>query len=192
MAPEAWDEDGHLLVRARTDPRAFAEYYRRNRDPLLAWLYREVMCPEVAADLAAETFATALEQLERFSPQRGTGRAWLWGIARVQLRRWWRRGAVARRAQVRMGLPQLVLDDEAIAHIEQLLDLQPLREALREALMGLSPLERSAVELRVIKELPYDEVASRLGCAPGAARVRVSRGLARLRKSLMREDEVFG
>ncbi len=167
------------------DPSAFGEFYRRNRDPILAWFYGHVLCPEVAADLAAETFATALEKLARFSPQRGTGRAWLWGIAGVQLHRWWRRGAVGKRAQIRMGIPQFVIDDEAVAHIEQLLDTQSIRTMLGEALMRLSEAERSAVELRVIKELSYNEIASRLGCSPGAVRVRVSRGLARLRESLL-------
>lgn len=183
------DEDGDLLIRARIDSTAFGEFYRRNRDPLLAWLYREVMCPEVAADLAAETFATALEKLERFSPQRGTGRAWLWGIAGIQLRRWWRRGAVANRAQRRLGIPPLVVDDEAVAHIERLVDLEPAREALGEALTTLSQAERNAVELRVIKELSYDETATALGCTTGAARVRVSRGLAKLRENLTQERE---
>jgi RNA polymerase sigma-70 factor (ECF subfamily) len=39
-----------------------------------------------------------------------------------------------------------------------------------------------AVRLRVIDELEYDEVAAALGTTPGAARVRVHRGLAALRK----------
>jgi RNA polymerase sigma-70 factor (ECF subfamily) len=39
-----------------------------------------------------------------------------------------------------------------------------------------------AVRLRVIDELEYDEVAAVLGTTTGAARVRVHRGLAALRK----------
>jgi DNA-directed RNA polymerase specialized sigma24 family protein len=36
----------------------------------------------------------------------------------------------------------------------------------------------------VVDELPYDEVARRLGCSEGAARVRVSRALTRLAETL--------
>ena len=43
-----------------------------------------------------------------------------------------------------------------------------------------------AVRLRVVEELSYDEVAETLGTTPGAARVRVHRGLAALRKERTR------
>ena len=48
------------------------------------------------------------------------------------------------------------------------------------ALEQLSPLIREAVLLRVGADLPYSEVAARLGVEPVTARVRVSRGLAQL------------
>jgi DNA-directed RNA polymerase specialized sigma24 family protein len=44
----------------------------------------------------------------------------------------------------------------------------------------MSPSERDAVELRVVAELEYAEIAGRLNCTEIAARVRVHRGLARL------------
>jgi RNA polymerase sigma-70 factor (ECF subfamily) len=44
--------------------------------------------------------------------------------------------------------------------------------------------ERDAVELRVIDGLPYDAVAAGLSTTEGAARVRVARGLGRLRQRL--------
>jgi RNA polymerase sigma-70 factor (ECF subfamily) len=40
--------------------------------------------------------------------------------------------------------------------------------------------ERRAVELRVVEELPYDDVAAALEIHPEAARTRVSRGLRAL------------
>jgi RNA polymerase sigma-70 factor (ECF subfamily) len=43
-----------------------------------------------------------------------------------------------------------------------------------------------AVRLRVLDELEYDEIARELGTTPGAARVRVHRGLAALRKERTR------
>ena len=44
----------------------------------------------------------------------------------------------------------------------------------------MTATEREAVELRVVDELEYREIASRLGCTEGSARTRVHRGLARL------------
>jgi DNA-directed RNA polymerase specialized sigma24 family protein len=48
--------------------------------------------------------------------------------------------------------------------------------------------ERHAVELRVIDGLPYDAVAAGLSTSEGAARVRVARGLGRLRQRLIGDE----
>ncbi len=48
--------------------------------------------------------------------------------------------------------------------------------------------ERRAVELRVVEERPYPEVAEILDIRPAAARLRVSRGLRRLRSKLSEEE----
>ena len=44
----------------------------------------------------------------------------------------------------------------------------------------LTPSTREAVRLRVVDELPYRDLAQRLGISETAARVRVSRGLSAL------------
>ena len=54
-----------------------------------------------------------------------------------------------------------------------------------EAAFDALPLsQRQAVELRVLADLSYEETAAGLGCSPGAARIRVSRGLTALRNAL--------
>jgi len=50
------------------------------------------------------------------------------------------------------------------------------------ALDGLSSLERSAVEARVLEERDYGDIANDLSCSEAVVRQRVSRGLARLRR----------
>ena len=41
-------------------------------------------------------------------------------------------------------------------------------------------IKRRALELRVVQQLDYDEVAGALGCSQNAARLRVSRALRAL------------
>ena len=57
---------------------------------------------------------------------------------------------------------------------------------LGQALERLPRQTRATVELRIVAELDYDEIARRLECSPAAARTRVHRGLAQLHK-LMEE-----
>jgi DNA-directed RNA polymerase specialized sigma24 family protein len=47
--------------------------------------------------------------------------------------------------------------------------------------------DREAVELRVVGELPYAEIAARLDCTENTARQRVHRGLARLNNLMQME-----
>lgn len=174
--------DAELIVASRQDPRAFRELYDRWAEPLLAYFMRRVLNPEVAADLLAETFAAAYEHRGRFRDVGRPGGAWLYGIASKQLAHYFRRWKVEMRTAQRLGLARPALDQESAGLIAALIDNDEHRASVRAALDQLSGGEREAVELRVISELDYHEIAERLGCTPAAARTRVHRGLARLSK----------
>jgi RNA polymerase sigma factor (sigma-70 family) len=179
--------DAELILASREDPRAFRELYDRWAERLLAYFYRRVLDAEVAADLLAETFAVAYERRRRFRDVGRPGGAWLYGIAAKELSHWFRRQEVERRAVRRLGIEVPALDEESVARIEALVDAEEHRAALTVALGRMTGGEREAVELRVVAELGYDELASRLDCSEGAARRRVHRGLARL-NSLMQDN----
>jgi RNA polymerase sigma-70 factor (ECF subfamily) len=177
--------DAELIVASRRDPRAFRELYDRWADKLLAYFYRRVLDAEVAADLLAETFAVAYERRKRFRNVGKPGGAWLYGIAAKELSHWFRRQEVERRAVQRLGVEVPALDDESIARIEALADIEQHRQALAAALDQMTGGEREAVQLRVVGELGYAE--ARLDCTEGAARRRVHRGLARLNNLMQME-----
>jgi RNA polymerase sigma-70 factor (ECF subfamily) len=63
-------------------------------------------------------------------------------------------------------------------------------EGLDDAFADLAPELRHAIELRILDDLPYEEVASAIGTTTGAARVRVHRGLNALRARLLPTTEV--
>jgi RNA polymerase sigma-70 factor (ECF subfamily) len=172
--------DAELLIASRDDPRAFRELYDRWAERLLAYFYRRVLDAEVAADLLAETFAVAFERRRRFRDVGRPGGAWLYGIAAKELSHWFRRQAVEQRAVRRLAIEVPALDDESIARIEALADMESHRVALAAALERMGAGERHAVELRVVEEMGYAEIADALDCTEAAARTRVHRGLARL------------
>jgi len=172
--------DAELLIASRDDPHAFRELYDRWADRLLAYFYRRTLDAEVAADLLAETFAVAFARRRRFRDVGRPGATWLYGIAAKELSHWFRSQAVERRAVGRMALEVPALDDESIARIEALADMGEHRSALAAALERIAPGERHAVQLRVVEEMGYAEIASALDCTEAAARTRVHRGLARL------------
>lgn len=155
-------------------------FFDRHADAVLGYFARRTADAQTAADLTAETFAEAFASRRRFRDVGAPAAAWLFGIARHQFSGWVRRAAAESRARSRLGLPRIQLDDEEIERIEELADLRRVQTALTSALSQLPPDLAEAVSLRIAQELPYSDVALRLGCSEAAARVRVSRGIGRL------------
>jgi RNA polymerase sigma factor (sigma-70 family) len=165
--------------RAPTDEQLSAAY-RRDARRLLLWLTRRTYDAQLAVDLVGETYARALESRRRYTGDPADAEAlaaWTWGIARNVLQDALRRGRAERRALRRLGAQPPLLEPLELRRIEELAELGSLRAALAGALEDLSPQQRDAVRLRVVDELAYPVVASRLGITEQAARARVSRAL---------------
>jgi RNA polymerase sigma factor (sigma-70 family) len=163
----------------------FERLYDRTAETIVRYFFRRTGCPDTAADLTAETFATALGSLDSYRSSKGSPRQWLFGIARHQLSRYLRWRRVDSRARKRLGMRRSVdLDAESRERIEDLVDLRETVGHLDEALGALTPRLAEAVTLRVGEEYSYPRVASELGISEAAARARVSRGLSRLAESI--------
>jgi RNA polymerase sigma factor (sigma-70 family) len=180
IKPSGPDQGGLTL-----DDVGFSRLYRSAAQDLVVYFARRTYDPEAAGDLMAETFAKAYLGRRRF---RGSteeqARAWLFGIARRRFAMYVRRGRAERRALRRLGLERPPLVEGEYARIEQLAGLDAMREALVHHLSRLAPGQRSALELRVVRELSYPDVANRLGISEQAARARVSRALRALGSAL--------
>lgn len=176
--------DAELLRAAESDPAAFGALYERHAFRVYTWCRRRLEW--AASDLTAETFAQAWLSRGRFRDERdGSAVPWLLGIARNVLRETIRLDRVETRARERLCLPIDLSSEDGYAAVEE--RLSP-RATLSAALDQLPPHEREAVELRVIGDLPYDEVAERLAIQPAAARLRVSRALRRLALATAEEE----
>jgi RNA polymerase sigma-70 factor (ECF subfamily) len=173
--------DAELLVAAREDAEAFGEFYDRHIAKVLAFFRRRVPNPELAMDLAAETFAAALGSLSNYIPGEEPATAWLFGIARHRWVDAIRRGRVEDRARRTLEMQRLVVDDHAVAVIE--------RVAAGGALDLLEVLpddQRDALVARHLDGRAYSEIAAELRCSESVVRKRVSRGLTSLRKVAQR------
>src|SRR4029079_10978091 len=142
--------DAELRIASRDDPQAFRELYDRWADRLLAYFYRRTLDAEVAGDLLAETFAVAFQRRRLCRDVGAPGANWLYGIGAKELSHWYRRQAVEQRAVRRLAIEVPALDDESIARIEALADMESHRTALAAALERMGPGERDAVQLRVV------------------------------------------
>lgn len=173
-------DDDHLLRRTPEDAQAFALFYRRHEALVFGFLMRRTGDAELAADLAAETFAEALVAAGRYVPSKAPAEAWLLGIARHKLLRSLERGRAEQRARNKLGMPRLELDDDELDAV------MACDDGIRaEALLDSLPEEQAvAVRGRVLDEESYAELSRRLRCSEPTVRKRVSRGLLTLKRRL--------
>jgi RNA polymerase sigma factor (sigma-70 family) len=162
------------------DAASFALFYRRHVDAMLGFFVRRTRDAELAADLTAETFAAALAARGQYRPEAGAAASWLFAIGMNKLTDAQRRGKAERRAQRRLGMERIVLDDQDIARIDALGDSPHVTRWLDE----LQPDQRAAVRAHVIDERSYEDIAGSEHVSQAVVRKRVSRGLASVRQRM--------
>lgn len=175
--------DTELLAATGDEPEAFAAFYRIHARAVLGYLLSRTRRADLAADLCAEVFASALENRDRYDPERAPPRAWLLAIARSTLLESLRRGRVEDAARRRLAMPVRSLTDEDIERVEELVDLSRDWQA-EELVADLPDDQRAAVLARVVDEREYAQIAAELEVSQAVVRQRVSRGLAHLRARL--------
>lgn len=176
--------EAELMRAARRDPAAFREVYDLYAERVYGFALRRTGDPDAAHDLTAETFAQAWLSRRRFRDRAGgLAGPWLFGIARNVIAQWVRRRRIELAACAKLGLLERLDEPRAAA--------EPSASWVDDALDDLPDGERRALELRFVDDLDYERVAAELATTPGAARVRVARGLGRLRERMTDEREAF-
>ncbi len=174
----AMDDEGRLVERARQDPRAFAELYRRHRRVIASYVFRRTGDPHVTEDVLSEVFLAALRTLPRYRYRGVPVRVWLFRIATNAVNRWARRqrrrptgsldtADVADRAGPDRSTPSL---GEA--------------ERARHALLSIAPKYQAVLSLHYLEGLSLLEVAAVIGCRAGTVKSRLGRGRQALRRQL--------
>ena len=173
--------DADLLAAASRDPLAFREFYDRYAAWVHSWFQRQTGSDTAALDLTAETFAQAWHAARRFRDMAdGSGAPWLFGIARNLLRQYHKHNRIESAARERLGMPTAWAECEDYEAVDERMVATSLAPLLRRAVRALPSEQRKALELRVVQQLEYEEVAGALGCTQNAARLRVSRALRSL------------
>ncbi len=161
------------------DAEAFGMFYDRHVHSVLGYFARRTGDPEVAADLTAETFASALTARRRYRPGGAPAAAWLFAIAARRLADFHRRGRVELRARKALAIERVPLGAEDAEMVRMLAE-----DSAVSLLIGLPSDQRAAIRARVVDERSYGEVAGRQGVSEPVVRQRVSRGLAALRERI--------
>jgi RNA polymerase sigma-70 factor, ECF subfamily len=174
-----------VLARARQgDSEAFRALVERHSSSAFRLAYRITRNEQDAEDVVQESFLRAYKQLGRFESRANFG-TWLYRIVAncsVDLMR-------ARQARHDMTRSESL--DEAVELPEheapgpdRLAQSAEIQQRVRDALRGLSPLERAAFTLRHHEGRSIDEISRILGLGTSAAKHSVFRAVRKLRAAL--------
>lgn len=164
-----------------TDVGEFAALFDEHYPRLHRYLHRRVG-PDLADDLASETFAEAIRRRERYDPRRGAPGPWLYGIAHVLIARHRRTERRQLAAWARTGVDPLTPagEDEAVSRA----DAATQGPLLARALAGMSGRDRDVLLLFALADFGYADIAQALSMPVGTVRSKLHRARRRLQAVL--------
>lgn len=167
--------DAEAIAASVEQPDEFVVIFDRHFQAVYGFLARRFGA-DAAPDLAAETFARALEARARYRPETPTALPWLLGIAtRVGANERRREESRLRAYASAAGRADVVVDTTG----DGLLESQ-----VAAALARLKRGDRDAVLLLAWADLTYDEIAAALAIPVGTVRSRINRARRQLRDAL--------
>jgi RNA polymerase sigma factor (sigma-70 family) len=186
------DEQALIAAARRGDTQAFNKLILAYQTLAYNVAYRTLHNPDAAADATQEAFISAFRALPGF--RGGSFKAWLLRIVTNacydQLRRSKRRPTSSLDDMLVDPDHSVILADETESPEEHALR-QDLGRAIQDSLDELPSEQRVAVILRDIQGLSYEEIAAATAVSMGTVKSRLSRGRARLRDSLQRQQELL-
>jgi RNA polymerase sigma-70 factor, ECF subfamily len=193
-APTGWPDEGCLLEGLRSgSEEAYESLLERFQQPVYNLALRLIDDPNEAGDVTQEVFLKVFRNVGTFRGQSSL-KTWIYRIAVNEAhnkRRWFTRH--------RKPETNLEAGDERRGFLDQLGDSAPSpydlllneewRSAIETALAGVNPVFRTAVVLRDLEDMSYEEIAEVLNVSLGTVKSRILRGRESLRKGLVEHVE---
>ena len=172
--------DAHLIhAHLSGDPTALGTLILRHQGPLMGFLTARV--GGEAEDLFQETWSRAEKALPRYRDQ-GTFRAWLFQIARRLIIDHRRRSGARIQMLSQEQPPDIRSEATPYHHVSS----RQISAATDAAMTSLAPEVAVVVRMRLIDNLPFNEIAARQQIPLNTALGRMHRGLRQIRQALER------
>jgi len=192
--PPGTPDERFLLEGLKMGDEAAYEYLLAHyQQPVYSLVQRLIDDPNEASDVTQEVFLKIFRSVGQFRGDSSL-KTWIYRIAvneAYNRRRWFGRH---RRPEIGLetqepGRSHLDhLHDPSRTPFDEVLN-EERRSAIVKALAGLNPAFRSAVVLRDLEELSYEEIADVLDISLGTVKSRILRGREALRRALMDQFE---
>ena len=176
------EKEETLVERAKKDPEAFGELYRRYVDRIYSYIFQRTGDRYDAEDLTARTFYKALLHIERYDQRGVPFAAWLYRIAHNLVANWHR----DRSRRQTISFDDLVSSWHGKEALDHLAEQNEKEQAVRAAIRRLAPDRQLLLNLKFGEGLSNAEIGRILGRSEGAVKSLYRRTLVALRNDLER------
>lgn len=175
----ATDDEQLICEVLNGDPEAFGFLVKKYEKPIFNLMFRATGSVEDAADLAQDAFLKAYDKIDTYTPGRKFY-SWLYTIAFNVARDFLRKGN--RMPESIHHLPDRVLESENAFQCPPEAERNAEIQSLFKALSSLPIDYREALVLRFREDMSIKDVARILGLSTSGVKMRIHRGLEKLRK----------
>jgi RNA polymerase sigma-70 factor (ECF subfamily) len=183
-------DERSLVERARIDPEAFAQLYRRYVSRVYAFAFRRTGRQDVAEDITSATFERALRHLESFTWRASGFGPWLFRITANELADHFRRAS--RDASDRAFRAAATFQSSNARDPAEALDDRERAAELLAAMNALSPRYQQALSLRYLAGLSSAEAAAAMGMPRATMAVVLHRATRALRRAMTSGTQAAG
>lgn len=153
----------------------FSGVYEYFAQKIYSFLFHKTLNHSLSEDLTSDTFMKALDNIEKFQPQKGPFQAWLFTIARNTLIDYYRSHKETQSIEDAWDVPI----KESITHDTE---VSLLKEELHDKMVHLNSQQREILTLRFWQDLSFREIAALLGKTEGSVKVAAGRALKILKR----------
>lgn len=186
----AFEDDRLAHALREGSEEAYETLVSRFQQPVYNLVYRLVADPKDASDVVQEVFIKIFRNIGSFRNQSSL-KTWIYRIAVNEAhnyRRWFsrHRSQEVTLEEEKDGAPGLGerLSDSGRSPFDHVLDREK-HAMIQEALAGINPTFSTAVVLRDLEDLSYEEIAEILSVSLGTVKSRILRGREAVRQRLL-------
>lgn len=171
-----------LAAVAKGDQDAFAAVYDRVGGQVYGLVRRVLRDPAQSEEVTQEVLLEVWRSASRFERERGTANGWIMTMAHRRAVDRVRSEQASRNRNERIAT--LEAAEEGFDVVAEDVEIRLEQQQVRQALGGLTDLQREAIELAYYGGYTYREVAELLDAPLGTVKTRLRDGLIRLRDTI--------
>ena len=156
----------------------FGQLYDKYIKKIYNFIYYKTFHKELAEDLTSKTFMKALENIERFNPNKGKFSSWLYRIARNIVIDHYR----TKKHEFNLAEFWGIKDS---LNLQDQLETQQKLEKVKEYIAQLTKEQQEIVVMRIWDDLSYKEIAQILEKSESVCKMTFSRVMKNLKSDLV-------